>query len=264
MSQSLKNLTIGLSGVAIATLCTTAFAPSASAFTFSNNNTTIGVDTTDINKTFTVKFDGNVATQGVSDLSSEAVFKFLGFTSTSSSTTAQFEVLLKNTSGATLDSRASALGFNTDKAETSATASGVFTKGITDRASLPNGFGSIDVCYTTGSTCQGGRNGGVNNDQSLPGTFQQGSFLASVTMSGAVSSFSLSNMGVRYQSISGTSGGKTFNGDSGTGRGTFFVPPVTPPPPRRVPEPTAIGGLVVMGLAAMRLKKKHQTEACEA
>jgi hypothetical protein len=258
MSQSLKNLTIGLSGVAIATLCTSAFAPSASAFTFSNNNSTVSVDATDINKTFTVKFDGNVATQGVSALSSEAVFKFLGFTSTSSKTTAQFEVVLKNTSSSTLDSRVSALGFNTDKTDTSASASGVFTNGIIG-GSLPNQFGAIDVCYTNGSTCQGGRNGGVNNDQALPGTFQQGSFLASFTMSGAVNQFSLSNLGVRYQSISGSSNGKTFNGDSGTGRGTFFVPPVTPPPPRRVPEPAAIGGLIFTGLAALRMKKQRQT-----
>lgn len=244
--------------MAIATLCTSAFAPSASAFTFSNNNTTVGVDATDINKTFTVKFDGNVATQGVSDLSSEAVFKFLGFTSTSSRTTAQFEIVLKNTSSGALDSRVSVLGFNTDKTETLASTSGLFTKGVIG-GKLPNDFGSIDVCYTAGANCSGGASGGVNNDQALPGTFQQGSFMASFTMSGAVSSFSLSNFGVRYQSISGTSGGKTFNGDSGTGKGTLFVPPVTPPPPRRVPEPAAIGGLIVTGLAALRMKKQRQT-----
>jgi hypothetical protein len=262
MSQSLKNLTIGLSGVAIATLCSTGFAPSASAFTFSNN--TVGVSATDLNQTFKVNFNGSVDTKNVSDLSSEATFKFLGFASTSSKTTAQFEVVLKNTSSGNLDSRVSALGFNTDKVETSAIAAGVFTNGVTDRASLPNGFGSIDVCYTNGTTCQGGRNGGVNNDQSLSGTFQQGSFLASFTMSGAVNNFSLSNFGVRYQSISGSSGGKTFRGDSGTGKGTLFVPPVTPPPPRRVPEPGAIGGLVFTGLAALRMKKKRQQETCQA
>jgi hypothetical protein len=258
MSQSLKNLTIGLSGVAIATLCTSAFAPSASAFTFSNNNTTVGVNTTDINKTFTVKFDGNVATKGVSDLSSEAVFKFLGFTSTSSSTTAQFEVVLKNTSSGALDSRVSVLGFNTDKTETSASTTGLFIKGVIG-GRLPNEFGLVDVCYTAGANCSGGGGGGVSSDQAPSGTVPQGSFLASFTMSGAVSNFSLSNFGVRYQSISGTSGGKTFRGDSGTGKGTLFVPPVTPPPPRRVPEPAAIGGLIVTGLAALRMKKQRQT-----
>jgi hypothetical protein len=263
MSQSLKTLTLGLSGVAIATLCSTGFAPSASAFTFGTSS--VGVSTEDINKTFTVKFDGSIAEAGVSDLSSEATFKFLGFTSSSTQTTAQFEIVLKNTTSGNLDSRVSALGFNTDKVEVrnSATSSGLFTTGVTG-GSLPNQFGALDVCYTSGSTCQGGRNGGVSSDPSLPGTFQQGSFLASFTMAGAVNSFSMSNFGVRYQSISGTSGGKTFNGDSGTGKGSLFIPPVDPPPVRRVPEPAAIGGLVVMGLAAMRLKKKRQQEVCEA
>jgi hypothetical protein len=263
MSQSLKTLTLGLSGVAIATLCSTGFAPSASAFTFGTSS--VGVSTEDINKTFTVKFDGSIAEAGVSDLSSEATFKFLGFTSTSlAQTTAQFEIVLKNTTSGSLDSRVSVLGFNTDKVETNngATASGLFTKGVVG-GSLPNQFGAIDVCYTSGTNCQGGRNGGVSNDSSLPGTYQEGRFLANFTIAGAVNSFTMSNFGVRYQSISGTSGGKTFNGDSGTGKGTLFVPPVTPPPPRRVPEPAAIGGLVFTGLVAMRLKKKRQ-QVCEA
>jgi hypothetical protein len=295
MSQSLKNLTIGLSGVAIATLCSTGFAPSASAFTFSNNNSTVGVDATDIGKNFKINFNGNVATQDVSSLSARANFKFLGFSPTSTSVTtttttgkgknavtttitttlvqtiARFEVVLKNTSDAALGSRVSALGFNTDKVEVAAKteaisplpgATKLFSGAALDGA-FPNGFGKIDVCYTNGSTCQGGQNGGVSNQTTIPGTYQIGNFIASVTMNGAVNSFSMSNFGVRYQSISGTSGGKTFNGASGTGRGTLFIPPITPPPVRRVPEPAAIGGLVFTGLVALRMKKKRQ-ETCEA
>jgi hypothetical protein len=65
---------------------------------------------------------------------------------------------------------------------------------------------------------------------------------------------------VRYQSISGTS-----LGTSGTGKSVLFVPPVTPPvPTKKVPEPAAISALVLTGLAALRLKKKHKQEPCEA
>jgi hypothetical protein len=275
MSKSPKNLTIGLSGLAIATLCSISFASSASAFSFVNNSVGVGVE--DVNKTFTVKFDGNVATQTVSGLTSEATFKFLGFAPTSSTVTtgkgknivtmtvaqtiAQFEIALKNTSSGAIGSRVSALGFNTDKEEAAASASGLFTLGQLNGA-FPNQFGAVDVCYTNGNTCQGGQNGGVNNNQSLPGTFQQGSFLASLTLNGAVNSFSMSNLGVRYQSISGTS-----LGTSGTGKSVLFIPPITPPvpvPPKKVPEPAAISALVLTGLAALRLKKKHKQEPCEA
>ncbi|NJR39189.1 MAG: cistern family PEP-CTERM protein [Leptolyngbyaceae cyanobacterium CSU_1_4] len=273
MSKSLKNLTVGWSGLAIASISSIGFASSASAFSFVNN--TVGVGTEDLNKSFTVKFDGNVSTQTVSGLTSEATFKFLGFAPTSSTTTtgkgknqvtttlaqtiAQFEVVLKNTSSGVIGSRVSALGFNTDQEEAAATSSGLFALGQLGGA-FPNQFGAIDVCYTNGNTCQGGQNGGVNNKESLPGTFQQGSFLASLTLNGAVNSFSMSNLGVRYQSISGTS-----LGTSGTGRSVLFIPPVTPPPThRKVPEPTAIGALMMTALAALRFKKKRNQESWEA
>lgn len=273
MSKSLQNLTVGLSALAIAAIGSASFASSASAFSFVNN--TVGVSTEDLNKSFTVKFDGSVETKTVSGLTSEATFKFLGFAPTSSTTTtgkgknavtttvaqtiAQFEIVLNNTSSGAIGSRVSALGFNTDKQEAAASSSGLFTLAQLGGA-FPNGFGNIDVCYTNGNTCQGGQNGGVNNNQSLPGTFQQGSFLASLTLNGAVNSFSMSNLGVRYQSISGTS-----LGTSGTGKSVLFVPPVTPPPPpQKVPEPTALGSLMIAGLAALRLKKKPKQEPCEA
>jgi hypothetical protein len=267
MSKTLKNLTLSLSGLTLATLCCTGLAPSAFAFTFTNG--TVGVGTEDINKSFTVKFDGNVATQTVSGLTSEATFKFLGFSPTSSSVTtgkgkntvttivtqtiAQFEILLKNTSSGVIGSRVSALGFNTDKEESAASASGLFGLGQLNGA-FPNQFGAVDVCYTNGNTCQGGQNGGVNNSQSLPGTFKEGSFLASLTLNGTVNTLAMSNLGVRYQSISGTS-----LGTSGTGKSVLFVPPIAPPPPpRKVPEPAAMTSLFVTGLIALRLRKRQE------
>jgi hypothetical protein len=269
MSNPTKALTLGLSGLTFATLCSLSLAPSASAFTFGTG--TVGVSTQDVNKSFTVKFDGNVATQTVSGLTSEATFKFVGFTSTSTSVTtgrgktatttilprtiAQFEVILKNTSSDAIGSRVSALGFNTDKQEVAASSSGLFTTPQLGGA-FPNTFGNVDVCYTNGSTCQGGQNGGVSNRTTLPGTYQQGSFMASLTLDGDVNSFTMSNFGVRYQSILGTD-----LGTSGTGRSVLFIDPDAPKPKvRKVAEPAILSSLAIAGLAASRLKKRRKQE----
>ncbi|MCU0567961.1 MAG: cistern family PEP-CTERM protein [Oculatellaceae cyanobacterium Prado106] len=265
MSKLLSHCTIGLAGVAIATSSLLALAPAASAFTFGNG--TVGITTEDINKTFTVKFDGSVATQGVSGLTSEAVFKFLGFTPATPTTTsskgkntitttvtgtiARFEITLKNTSSGAIGSRVSALGFNTDKTESAAGATGLFSNGVIG-GSLPNQFGNVDVCYTNGNTCQGGQNGGVSSG-SAPD-----SFIASLTLDGTVNQLTLSNLGVRYQSISGTN-----LGTSGTGKAVLFQPPTTPPkeqPPKRVPEPAIASALIVSALVASRMKKQPKTQ----
>jgi hypothetical protein len=272
MLPSLKTLTLGVSGAAIATLCATSFAPSALAFSITSNGG-VQVDTTDLNKSFTVNLNGSVATQAVAGLTSEATFKFLGFTPTTTSVTtgtganrvttlvtktvAQFEILLKNTSSGSIGSRVSALGFNTDKTELSGSSTGVFTKAQTTNAAFPNQFGAIDVCYTNGNTCQGGQNGGVSNKTTLPGTYLQDTFIASLTLDGAVDSFILSNFGVRYQSISGTN-----LGTSGTGKvASVVLPPPPPPKVKKVPEPAIASSLAVAGLAVLKRKKKQQVNA---
>ena len=66
-------------------------ASDASAFTFMDDGG-VQIDSNDVGQTFKVNFDGNVSTQNVSQLSSEAIFKFLGFSTVGSSTLAQFVV----------------------------------------------------------------------------------------------------------------------------------------------------------------------------
>ncbi|MGH1397147.1 MAG: cistern family PEP-CTERM protein, partial [Trichormus sp.] len=117
---------------------------------------------------------------------------------------------------------------------------------------FPNKFGEVDVCFTDGNTCQGGSNGGVTTGQAAA------TFSPILAFSGNVTSFTLSNLGVRYQSIKGKStiNNQTFNGDSGTGRG-YYTPP--PPPPKKVPEPATSAALGLLAMAAWQLKKnKHQ------
>ncbi|MDP5338779.1 MAG: cistern family PEP-CTERM protein [Nodularia sp. (in: cyanobacteria)] len=227
--------------IATGTVTTLAAAPSASAFT---------VKAEDIGKSFTVKFDGNVNENDVTGLSSEATFTFLGFNTVGSKTEAAFDVLLANTSNGGITSRTSALGFNVSEGllgvgnpsgAGNTRVSGLFTN---DKSgSFPNQFGAIDVCFTRGNTCQGGANGGVTTGNSA-------SFSPTLALSGNVTEFTLSNFGVRYQSIDGNG----FRGDSGTGRGTYYVAP--PEPPRKVSEPATLAAIGLFVVGSLQVKKK--------
>ncbi|MEA5625391.1 cistern family PEP-CTERM protein [Nostoc sp. UHCC 0251] len=226
-----------------------AVVPSASAFSFSPNNDSVTVTATDINQSFEINFGGNVDTTNVEGLSSKAIFKFLGFTTVGSKTEAKFDISLSNTSSNGITSRTSALGFDVDKTlfgvgntngSGNTRVSGLFSN---DReGSFPNQFGNVDVCFTNGNTCQGGGNGGVSTG-SVAATFSP-----ILAFNGSVTSFTLSNLGVRYQSITGTS-----LGTSGTGEGFYVAPP---PPPKKVSEPTTAAAIALFAVSALVVKKK--------
>ncbi|MBD2363525.1 cistern family PEP-CTERM protein [Anabaena minutissima FACHB-250] len=236
--------------------CLLAVMPSASAFTFSQGGDSVTITAADINKTFEINFNGNVSTQNVQGLSSKATFTFLGFTTVGSNTEAKFDIILSNTSSDGITSRTSALGFDVSNTllgignpsgSGNTRVSGLFSN---DRSGeFPNQFGDVDVCFTDGNSCQGGKNGGVSTDE-------KATFSPILAFTGNVSSFTLSNLGVRYQSIDGTStiDNKTFNGDSGTGRGYYIAPP---PPPKKVPEPATAAALGLFAVGASQLKKKQ-------
>lgn len=241
----------------------------------------------DLNKSFLINFGGNVNTQDVAGLSSEALFTFTSFKTIGSQTIATFDVKLTNTSSGGIESRVSGLGFNTSGTLVSSSVSGLFSKSHMN-GSFPNQFGNVDVCFNSGNTCQGGSSGGVSSDPSLPGTFDSGSFSFALTLDGALSSLTLDNFGVRYQSINGNG----FNGDSGTGGAisvtpvfekpidgtkppdsTNPTPPTTPeqpkpptpqpPKPRTVPEPSAVGAMLLVSAIALRFGKKREAAEVE-
>lgn len=261
MFRLLKPLTLGLSVIGSVGVYSLTVAASASAFTFLESNKTVGISASDIGKEFTIDFDGNVSTNNVSGLSSEAIFKFLGFNSVGSKTEAIFDVSLTNNSSNGITSRTSALGFdvwNFDGTNRSSELTlvglgnpsgsgttrveGLFTK---DReGSFPNQFGDIDVCFTNGNTCQGGASGGVTKGTT-------GNFKATLAFSGEVQTFALNNFGVRYQSING----QGFVGDSGTGRGTIDIG-IPSESPRQVPEPTTVTALLLVGFGVLKYGKK--------
>jgi hypothetical protein len=233
-----SRLVLGLPAVSALGLCSLFIASPVSAFVISQGAVTVGAN--DVNQSFDILFDGNVAEKSVSGLSSKATFTFLGFTTVGKNTEAAFKISLGNTSSSGISSRTSALGFDVDQSLLgigsankvgSTRVSGLFSN---DReGSFPNQFGALDVCFTNGNNCQGGQNGGVT-------TGKFGEFLPTLAFSGNVSTFTLSNFGVRYQSING--GG--FNGDSGTGEG-LIMPPATPVQPVVEPAPVVVTPPVV-------------------
>ncbi|MEY3299697.1 MAG: hypothetical protein RLZZ597_2957 [Cyanobacteriota bacterium] len=219
---------LGLSGV---------FMP-ANAFTFSGGSVT-GITADDIGKYFDVNFDGNVSTNPVEGLTSTARFKLTEFNGLS----ALFDVDLTNTSSAPIGSRVSVIGFDVTPDISGATSVGDFNITVLDSA-LPNQFGNIGVCVKGGgggANCQGGGGAGASTGESL-------GFNLALNWSNQLDSFDLSNFGVRYQSITGT----TF-GTSGTGRGT---PQKPEEPPTQVPEPAATAALSMFALAGLGLMKK--------
>ncbi len=261
MFRLLKPLTLGLSVIGSVGVYSLTVAASASAFSFFDGGTAVGISQSDLGKVFTVNFDGNVSEKDVSGLSSEALFKFEGFKTVGNKTEALFDVKLTNTSSNGITSRSSALGFNVLNFDGTSLGSTLSLLGVgntnrdgntrvtglfsNDRnGDFPNKFGAIDVCFTDGNTCQGGGNGGVT-------TGDEGNFKATLAFSGDVKSFALNNFGVRYQSING----QTFAGASGTGQGTIDIglPPETP---RQVPEPTATTALFLIGAGALKYGKK--------
>ncbi|MBD2001054.1 cistern family PEP-CTERM protein [Leptolyngbya sp. FACHB-541] len=247
-----KHLLTGV--LALGTLTVTSFLQSAPAQALSFNGSNVTIDSVDAGQSFLVNFDGNVEKTNIPGLTSQATFTFNGFTTVGTRTEAAFTVLLKNISSIT--SRTSALGFdvpnftlngvgNDSGALSGRTrVSGLFTN---DRGgSLPNGFGNIEVCFTSGPTCQGGASGGVFNNSS--GTFNL--VLALNSNNQTVNSLTLNNFGVRYQSIQGVIiDGKQQT--SGTGRGT----------PTPVPTPALIPA--ALGMSAALLRKKKQEEEAE-
>ncbi len=246
--MSVKNIIFKLSAFYAFGACFMAVVPSASAFTFSPNNDSITVTATDINQSFKINFGGNVETKDVEGLSSEATFTFLGFTTVGSNTEAKFDISLSNTSNNNITSRTSALGFNVDKTlvgvgdptgSGNTRVSGLFD--IDTDGSFPNQFGNVDVCFTDGNTCQGGGNGGVS-------TGMTDTLFPILAFKGNVTSFTLSNLGVRYQSITGTN-----LGTSGTGKGLYVAPP---PPPKQVSEPTTAVAIALFAVSASVVKKK--------
>jgi hypothetical protein len=210
-------------------LASAALLASGSAQALSITATDVTITSGDVGQTFSISYNGFVNTSTiVSGLTASALYTVQSVSSTSIT----LSVDMTNTTSSPLTSRVSVFGFDTDPSITGATASGAFNVTVQNSA-LPSGFGAIELCVKNGQAngCQGG--GGTGIAQGTTGTTTLTLNFASIGASGVT----LSNFGVRYQSITGAG-----NVNSAVGRGT----PGTPP----VPEPAAmalfgVGALIV-------------------
>lgn len=201
------------------------------------NADSITLGSGDIGTSFTLDYNGFSSGTAISGLTGSTTFTLTGITGN----TYNFDYTVSNTSSAPVTgSRISSFAFNTDPTIASASSTGAYSY-TTLSSTYPNGIGSVDVCFKDASTgsCAGGGGGGLDIGQTGSGTFALG-------FSSPVSSLTLSDFYVRYQSISGVPG---ISSASGAGTLSSTTSGGTP-----VPEPGMLGlfGAGVIGLAFAR------------
>lgn len=201
----------------------------------------ITFDSTDIGTAYTLNYNGYSDSTNIAGLTASTTFTLTGI----SGSTYTFNYSVSNTSSAPITgSRVSSFAFNSDPTISEATSTGAF-RYTTLNGSYPNGIGDVEVCFKDAATgaCSGGGSGGLSIGTSGTGTF-------TLTFSQPVSSLTLSDFYVRYQSISGAG-----NITSASGSGTQSSSGGTP-----VPEPGMLGLLGGALIATALLRRRRRRE----
>jgi hypothetical protein len=194
-----------------------------------------------VGDSFTIYFNGIVGNSNptvMPGLTASAQFTVTSWATVSGQTTVKFDILVTNTSDASIWQSAvvTAVGFDTDPNATSGSVTGVFGRFVMG-GRLPTGSG-FNVEYCTSN------NGGSNNHPVCGGpgntplnVGQSGIASVTMTFAGNISDLDFSNFGIRWQNLGSRQLG--LRGASGIGIGT-----ATPP----IPEPAA---MAVFGLGAL-------------
>jgi hypothetical protein len=168
----------------------------------------IPLTSSSVGQSFTLNYDGYSGGTTVSGLTGSTTFTLTSISPDGK--TYNFNYSVTNTSSDPVSgSRISGFAFNTDPNISAASSTGTYSF-TTLNSSYPNAIGSVDVCFKGSNTgsCSGGGNGGLTIGQTGTGTL-------SLSFSSSISSLTLSDFFVRYQSISGVPGISSASG-SGT------------------------------------------------
>ncbi|MDD3799577.1 MAG: cistern family PEP-CTERM protein [Novosphingobium sp.] len=205
---------------------------------------TITLDSGSIGQSYTFDYNGFSDSTVVDGLTASTTFTLTGI----SGNQYYFDYSVTNTTTDPIDSRVSSFGFNADPSITGATSTGAFSYTTLD-SSYPNGIGDINVCFKDANTgsCSGGGSGGLTDGQTGTGTF-------TLTFADPVSSVTLGDFYVRYQSVDGAGNITSASGYGTTGSSTTS----SSTGGTEVPEPGMLGlmgaGLVAIGL----LRRRHR------
>jgi len=194
-----------------------------------------------IGQSYTLGYNGFADGTTIDGLTAQTSFTLTGI----SGNDYTFDYSVSNTSADPITaSRVSSFAFNADPNIASATSTGAFSY-TTLASTYPNGIGTVDVCFKDAQTgsCAGGGSGGLLLGETGTGSFTLG-------FSQPVSSLTLSDFFVRYQSIDGTNNPPSSASGSGTVTSTSSGG-------TSVPEPGMVGlfGLGLIGLAVMRRRR---------
>ncbi len=205
----------------------------------------------DIGKTVTLDYNGCSGSGGASidGLTGSTTFTLTGV----SGSTYSFGYTVKNTTSAPVTgSRISSFAFNTDPTITGASSTGAYS--FTQLSSnYPNGIGTVDVCFKDASTgaCAGGGSGGLTAGQTGSGDF-------TLSFASPVSSLTLSDFFVRYQSITGVPGVTSASGAGTISSSTSSTSGGSTTGGTDVPEPGMLG-LFGAGIIGLALARRRQT-----
>ena len=203
----------------------------------------ITLGASNIGTNYTLNYDGFSSGTTIGGLTGSTTFTLTGI----SGNDYTFNYSVANTSTAPITgSRISSFAFDTNPNITAASSTGAFSY-TTLNSTYPNGIGNVDVCFKDAMTgsCAGGGGGGLTIGQTGTGAF-------TLSFSQPISSLTLSNFYVRYQSITGA-GSVT----SASGAGTLTGSTTTSSGGTSVPEPGMLG-LMSLGLIGTALLRRRR------
>ena len=203
----------------------------------------ITLDPSSVGQSYTFNYNGFSDGTTINGLTASTTFTLTSTTANSYT----FSYSVANTTSTPLTSRVSSFAFNTDPTISSATSTGAFSY-TTLNSNYPNGIGNVDVCFKDAATgsCAGGGSGGLTTSESGAGSF-------TLNFSSPISSLTLSDFFVRYQSITGAG-----NVTSASGEGTMTSTGGT-----SVPEPGVLG-MMLGGIAAIVLLRRRRVVPAKA